>query len=712
MAFDPSEWEVVEQKKPAFDPSEWEVVPATPPVSNPGFQESFANNLTAAANTAFPFADEGAAALRSILPGFQSYDAELEAIREGEREWSNDHPIQSGASSGVGLLASAPAMPSKVAQAPTIGAKALQAMYEGLGYGAYYGFGNGEGGAGERAKDALESGAMGAVAGPVAVGATAGLGKAIESGEEAFLKHALNLQRSDATKAAKFVAKGSEQTPLSDAITAVNKRGMFGLTDSADDLVVKNQDAVEGLGAEVSSILQAADSAQKNVVLPSTYPKAEAFIAKHPYEKDFLKAQLGQRLDTHNQEWDGTISGFNELKQGLYKKAYTNLAESPGLDRALASDMKDFIESETANLLGPAERARMIELNRQQGEHLTLRDLLAKGKNKEEMGGGGATILRRAVVSPLGGAAAGAAATMATGNPLPLLGAALGAGLSTRTGQMALSKTSGPLGRAMQAGANVPGGTAALSQLSAYLAGGGESESPGSPGMSDYPASPASPLIGADAGPGSQPGSPSGGDTAQGLPPQSSLSGMLRSLSSGDSASPVAGNQDSVGLLQQLMGAFSPAEAQAQQPPPQFPRSSQAIQQNPQAFIQAVAQISNGNPELMQDVQAVLSEPNEAKRDMAMMELTKMLPQLFEPTAYKSLWNGRIADPMEQKMYGDELRTRHRTKQIDANYMAQSLSALNADGTMLPPPAPVMPQTEYPVSMPTSSLDKPREYAY
>ena len=164
--------------------------------------------------------------------------------------------------------------------------------------------------------------------------------------------------------------------------------------------------------------------------------------------------------------------------------------------------------------------------------------------------------------------------------------------------------------------------------------------------------------------------------------------------------------------LQQLAGAFSPAEAQAQQPPPQFPRSSQAIQQNPQAFMQAVAQISGGNPELMQDVQAVLSEPNEAKRDMAMMELTKMLPQLFEPTAYKSLWNGRIADPAEQKMYGDELRTKHRGKQLDANYLAQSLSALNADGTMLPPPAPIMPQVEYPVSMPTSSLDKPREYSY
>ncbi len=165
-------------------------------------------------------------------------------------------------------------------------------------------------------------------------------------------------------------------------------------------------------------------------------------------------------------------------------------------------------------------------------------------------------------------------------------------------------------------------------------------------------------------------------------------------------------------LLYEMAQSMAPQNAQAQKPPPQFPRNSQAIQQNPQGFIQAVAQISGGNPELMQDVQAVLSEPNEAKRDMAMMELTKMLPQLFEPTAYKSLWNGRIADPAEAKMYGDELRTRHRGKQVDANYLAQSLSALNADGTVLPPPAPIMPQTDYPVSMPTSSLDKPREYAY
>lgn len=164
--------------------------------------------------------------------------------------------------------------------------------------------------------------------------------------------------------------------------------------------------------------------------------------------------------------------------------------------------------------------------------------------------------------------------------------------------------------------------------------------------------------------------------------------------------SPAASGIGTLGAVQ----SFANAPAM----PPMLPRSS-AIFQNPQALVQAVARASGGNPQLMHDVQSVLSEPNSSKRDMAMMELTKMLPNLFEPSPYKSLWNGRIADPMEQKMYVDDLKSKHRSGQIDANYLAKSISAANADGTVLPPPPPIPPTREQPVSR--MGLER-REYSY
>lgn len=154
---------------------------------------------------------------------------------------------------------------------------------------------------------------------------------------------------------------------------------------------------------------------------------------------------------------------------------------------------------------------------------------------------------------------------------------------------------------------------------------------------------------------------------------------------------------------QAIMGAMP---AQAQLPP--LPRSS-AILQNPQQLMQMAAMASGNNPEVMQDVMAVLKEPNQNKRDMAMMELTRMLPQIFEPSPYRSLWNGRIADPVEQRMYVDDLKSKHRQGQVDANYLAKSVSSINADGTVLPPPPPLPASKPQPVS--TQGLER-REYSY
>lgn len=182
------------------------------------------------------------------------------------------------------------------------------------------------------------------------------------------------------------------------------------------------------------------------------------------------------------------------------------------------------------------------------------------------------------------------------------------------------------------------------------------------------------------------------GETPKVYPRDVNVSGSLGALSSG------------IGTL----GAESSFQNQNPQPPPLLPRSS-AILQNPQQLMQMVAMASGNNRGLMEDLGAVLKEPNQNKRDMAMMEFTRMLPQIFEPSPYRSLWNGRIADPMEQRMYVDDLKSKHRQGSVDANYLAKSINSINADGTVLPPPPPIPPQRPQAVS--TQGLER-REYSY
>lgn len=163
-----------------------------------------------------------------------------------------------------------------------------------------------------------------------------------------------------------------------------------------------------------------------------------------------------------------------------------------------------------------------------------------------------------------------------------------------------------------------------------------------------------------------------------------------------------------INALYELGKSLGPQQAQAQSTP--LPRDSQAILSNPQALVERVAEVSNGNPQLMQDVQSVLKEQNPAKQEVALMELSRMVPGLFADSPYQSFWNGRIMDPKEQAMEADRLKTAFRTKQVDSNYLARAMSALNADGSVVPPPEPqpVQPATDYPVMF----GDGPRDYAY
>ena len=125
-------------------------------------------------NYALPFSDELDAALSSVGDpnGFSNgYDRRLKVVRGGMDDYAGRHPYRSGVASLAGLIPGLEAAPAKLAAAaaksPLMRSLIARAL-SGAGYGAVYGFDEGEGGFTERAKSA----ARGALAGGALGGAT------------------------------------------------------------------------------------------------------------------------------------------------------------------------------------------------------------------------------------------------------------------------------------------------------------------------------------------------------------------------------------------------------------------------------------------------------------------------------------------------------------------------------------------------------------
>lgn len=394
----------------------------------------------------FSVGDEAMAGIRSVFdavkgePIGDAYSRNLGQIRTFEKAFKNEHPILDITSQIAGTLPVAAAVPSPVVAAEGFAPTALALAGEGAAYGGASGFGAGEG-----LRDRLEKGTSGAKIGALANlilgGAGEGLSKILGKTSDDTLKMALDVQRSDLQKAAKFAPRDAE-SPLLGAIRGADERGVFSVGDDGAAFVSKNEDQIEKIGEKVSSLLKSADDVQKDVVLPK-FSKAEEFVSNNPFQQEGLQKQLDNRLDTLNQSWDGTVSGLNKLKQKLYKIAYKGTTESKELDQAIASDLRSHVEKLSESLIGKKGAEEIAALNRLQGEHLTIRDLLSKLKAKDEMPGGAALALRRMAVSPIGGAAAGGLYGLYSGDPKGVLyGAAAGLG-ATRGGQLALSRLAG-----------------------------------------------------------------------------------------------------------------------------------------------------------------------------------------------------------------------------------------------------------------------------
>lgn len=334
-------------------------------------------------------------------------------------------------------------IPGMLIGAPVAGA----ASALGAGFGREYGGATGE--------------AIGSMAPVIAAPIVQRIAEALNWNGEQALKSAMNVQRSDLTKAAKFQPKGSaEDSPLITGLRTAQGKGILrGIFTDAPEFINRNEAEIDNLGDAASGYLRAADNAGVNVAPPMP-TRATEYIAEHPYQREQLTQQLQNRLDTWQQEWDGTLEGLNTLKQRLYRIAYKGTTESQGLDKALASDLRAHIENEATRLLGGEAGERVAALNAEQGQHLAIRDLLFKNKQTEQMPQGLMLALRRLFVSPIGGAAALGGAGAYTGNPTLALAGALAGALSSRAGRLGISSASyggGAAGEALAKALRDPG---------------------------------------------------------------------------------------------------------------------------------------------------------------------------------------------------------------------------------------------------------------
>lgn len=209
--------------------------------------------------------------------------------------------------------------------------------------------------------------------------------------------------------------------------TAVSKNVFAGA--GPEDWAAANQKAIESIGDETGMILKSADSVQTNVEFPK-WSNTKEFIEKNPFQKTQLGEQFDRRFQSINELWDGTISGLNSLKQKLYGIAYSGTTDSKLLDRAIAKDIKEAVETQAGSLLGDDAKNLLIAKNAEQGRHLTIQDAIEAATNKaaaQDLKGPGKLSLTSTPVLTTGGAIG----SVLSGSPeiaTALIGAAIAKG--------------------------------------------------------------------------------------------------------------------------------------------------------------------------------------------------------------------------------------------------------------------------------------------
>lgn len=357
MADDAAERAEYEQYLAYLDSLDREDTPSptasTPPPQDNSFSYRLRNNLAAAANAAMPFADEGAAALRSVLPGYQGYDAELAAIRGQEKQYSAEHPYQSLLSSLLGVGATIPAIPSAVATKATPTLRALQAALEGGAYGAVAGFGSGEGGVGQRAIKAGEDAGMGALFGAAGSGVSDAMSRTAGTLDDAGLalqRKSLGARSGDYQKTVNSIQRielpeGSESLTKS-ALNDLIESGAISNTREPSKLMAEIRASSDDLIDQRRSLIDAYESSGGPPVYP-TFVKAKKFLADAKVPANELKQYkdtLTEIEQAIRNEGKGSLTFLDSQKQAFGDKWNPSDKVGSKFYRAIYNDIKTAIE--------------------------------------------------------------------------------------------------------------------------------------------------------------------------------------------------------------------------------------------------------------------------------------------------------------------------------------------------------------------------------
>lgn len=457
------EWVDIAVGPPVSAGDEWVDVAAGPPIAVPeaSFGDRFKANLVQAANTVFPFADEAAAGVRSVLPGYGGYDEELAAIRQGQAEHAGANPYEAGVSSVIGALASAPFLPSAVGQRSTLAGKLAQAAAEGAGYGAFYGAGSAK--EGERLEAGLDSAKIGAITGPVATLLGEGVktaGGKLAQGGRALARKAFGARQSDYAKSANRI--GMILDVPEDEIGTFTKKTLDEFAQSGElgasrdparlyAIAAHNERALE---KEIGGTVAAFDEIVGSPVTPE-FANAERMIADGRIPGDKIPG-FTRRLKQlrANIEENPTLSYVQAQKVALGKDWVPDDGVRNEFTRAIYSDLQKTVEQAV-----PQVKALNGELRR----YKVLMPILERGVASDEASTGIARFIQGIRTSGGGGVPLIAGAI--SGHPY--LGAGVTAGLMAAQSPRGYAVGGKLLERAGEAAISASGGAGRLGVISA-----------------------------------------------------------------------------------------------------------------------------------------------------------------------------------------------------------------------------------------------------
>lgn len=398
----------------------------------------------------------GGNALIDALIGGPGYDSRLAEIRGIQ----NETPLAAQLLTGLAA--------AKLPIGSSIGAKdgliktGAKLAAEGAAYGGAYGFGEGEGSAADRITTAADTAKIGAALGPAiglpiaaaskTVGALAR--KAPEWADKAYAR-AVGAKPGDFMRSAKSTAPranemGQMETALNRAIRDLKKENVFKGAMEPRDVLRQHVEKESQIAGELYRLLERADVKRGKTRLSPTYQRAMKFIDEAaPDEREVLRKRLAEWRQSMKSEGDGSLLFAQKAKEALYRREYPEGSRAvESLDKAIASDLRDFIERTTAALT-PQAKGAVRQINRrlsafeQTGAIIRRelgRDLGTSFFDKvlqfsRTSGGFGVPTLAGAYIGGIPGAALGAASGLAMRQASTPAGmAAIGRGLERMRG--------------------------------------------------------------------------------------------------------------------------------------------------------------------------------------------------------------------------------------------------------------------------------------